>query len=188
MRMLALVAMFAAIEPSCRGGAEAGGEAEARGKVATPEVVEPTTPPPAKADAVSKPDPCGAAALGLGQAVALARWTPPPTGCTPQGSGTAIVRSGAELATRLECAAGTVAAIDFSQHALLSHGYSISPAGAGLVVFDDGKVVTLVTRQRDPCPGAPMPMPMNATAWFLLPAGAERTFANTICTIDSQCS
>ena len=134
-----------------------------------------------------RPDPCGAAALGLGQAAALEPWTPPP-GCSPRGDGQAILRSDAELTPRLECTAGMNHLVDFTRHALLVVGYTLSPAGAGLGAFDDGKVITLVTRQRNPCPGAPMPMPMNAAAWYLLPVGAERSFADKTCTIESKCN
>ncbi len=131
-------------------------------------------------------DPCGATALGLGQAVALEPWSPPP-GCSPRGDGKAILRSDAELTPRLECTAGMNHLVDWTQHALLAVGYTLSPAGAGLGAFDDGKVITLVSRQRNPCPGGPMPMPMNTTAWFRLPAGGERSFADKVCTVESDC-
>lgn len=148
-----------------------------------------TTPPPpdaaGKADA-AKPDPCGAAALGLGQAVALEPWNPPP-GCSPRGDGKAILRGDAELTPRLECTAGMNQIVDWTRHALLAVGYTLSPAGAGLGALDDGRVITLVTRQRSPCPGDPRPMPMNTTAWFRLPAGAERSFAERTCSVESVC-
>lgn len=147
---------------------------------ATPPTGEPATAP-------APPDPCGAAALGLGPAAALAPWTPPP-GCSPRGDGQAILRSDAELAPRLECTAGMNHLVDFTRNALLVVGYTLSPAGAGLGAFDDGKVITLVTRQRNPCPGEPMPMPMNTAAWYLLPVGAERSFADKTCTIASKCN
>ncbi len=147
---------------------------------ATPPTGEPATAP-------APPDPCGAAALGLGPAAALAPWTPPP-GCSPRGDGQAILRSDAELAPRLECTAGMNHLVDFTRNALLVVGYTLSPAGAGLGAFDDGKVITLVTRQRNPCPGESMPMPMNTAAWYLLPAGAERSFADKTCTIASKCN
>lgn len=146
-----------------------------------------TTPePPPTPEATVRPDPCGAAALGLGQANALAPWTPPP-GCSPRGHGRSILRSDAELAPRLECSAGHNHLVDFTRHALLAVDYTLSPAGAGLGALDDGHVITLVSRQRNPCPGGPMPMPMNTTAWFLLPAGGERSFADATCTVESRC-
>lgn len=157
-----------------------------------PESTVSKDPPPRSADTklppepAQKPDPCGAAALGLGQATALALWTPPP-GCSPRGNGKSILRSDADLAPRLDCSAGQHHRVDFTKHALLVVDYTLSPAGAGLGALDDGRVITLVSRQRNPCPGGPMPMPMNTTAWFLLPAGGERGFADTTCTVESQC-
>lgn len=157
------------------------------GKPSTPEApddetsVDKSTPPP---DA-TKPDPCGAAALGLGAARALDPWTLP-SGCTPTGaSGKAIARSDAELAALVQCPAG--AGVDFAAQAVLAVGYTLSPAGVGLGAFDDGNVVTLVSRQRNPCPNDPQPMPMNTTAWFVLPGGGERTFADKVCTVASTC-
>ena len=73
------------------------------------------------------------------------------------------------------------------QQALVAAAYTLSPAGVGLGAFDDGKTVTLVSRQRSPCPGDPMPMPMNSTAWFVLPTGGERTFGAAACTVESTC-
>lgn len=181
MPKLALVVpVFAALACSGRGAPESTtaskdgpGKTEAAGGKAQP-------------DASGKPDPCGAAALGLGEARPLEPWRPPP-GCSPRGDGTQILRSDDELTPRLECTAGLNHLVDFTKHALLSVGYSLSPAGAGMGALDDGKVVTRVMRQRNSCPGEPMPMPMNTTAWFLLPAGAERTFADKVCTIESTC-
>jgi hypothetical protein len=148
------------------------------------------TPPPTdattKTDGASKSDPCSPAALGLPDAKPLELWTPPP-GCSPRGDGTNILRSDDELTPRLECTAGLNHLVDFTKYALLAVGYTLSPAGAGVSALDDGKVVTRVTRQRSPCPGDPMPMPMNTTAWFLLPVGAERTFADKTCTIEPTC-
>ena len=92
-----------------------------------------------------------------------------------------------ELTPRLECTAGLNHLVDFTRHALLVIGHPLSPAGAGVLAFDDGKVITVVSRQRSSCSGDPRPMPMNTTAWFLLPAGAERTFAARTCNLASQC-
>lgn len=181
MPKLALVPLFAVLACSGRGAPES---TIASKDAPMTEVADGKTPPPP--DVSAKPDPCGAAALGLGEARALEPWTPPP-GCSPRGDGTVILRSDDELTPRLECTAGLNHLVDFTRYALLSVGHTLSPAGAGVVALDDGKVVTRVTRQRDPCPGDPLPMPMNTTAWFLLPAGAERTFADRTCTIASTC-
>lgn len=186
-KFVLVVPVFAALACSCRGGtpeSTASKDPPTGTTVAETRATPPPTPP--VPDAAVKPDPCGAAALGLGSAVALPLWTPPP-GCSPRGDGTKILRSDDELTPRLECTAGLNHLVDFTKQALLSVGHTLSPAGAGMLAFDDGKVVTLVSRQRNPCPGDPMPMPMNTTAWYLLPVGAERTFADKICTLDSQC-
>jgi hypothetical protein len=180
--LAALVSCGSAPEPTTR--KDPATPLAADGK-ATPPTGEPVTPEPATDPAGS--DPCGAAALGLGPAAALAPWTPPP-GCSPRGAGQAILRSDDELAPRLECTAGMNHLVDFTRHALLVVGYTLSPAGAGVGAFDDGKIITLVTRQRTPCPGDPMPMPMNTAAWYLLPVGAERSFADKTCTIASKCN
>lgn len=165
MRELALLGTtLVMLTPSCRGEPES------------------TVEPPAADTA----DPCSATALGLGAAAPLSPWKPP-TGCTSRSSGTGLVRSDAELAARIACAAGSSAGVDFTKTALLATTYTLSPAGVGLSAFDDGKVVTLVSRQRNSCPGEPMPMPMSMTAWFSLPAGGERSFANSVCTVPTKC-
>src|SRR5690606_6529134 len=115
--------------------------------------------------AEAKADPCSAAALGLGQASPLNSWQPP-AGCTPRDAGTGTVRGEAELAERLECPAGTAAGVDFSRHALLSVSHTLSPAEVGLIAFDDGATITLVTRQRSPCPDDPRPTPRHTIEWF----------------------
>lgn len=176
MRAILLVSVFAAVDPSCRGD---------EGK--TPDGGEAKTPPitGGKAEPAST-NPCDAAALGLGAAAALELWTPP-TGCSPRVNDRQFARSAEELAPLLVCEGGAAAGVDFAKQALLGIEYTLSPAGAGLGAFDDGKVITVVTRQREPCAGGPMPMPMQATTWFLLPAGGERTFAEKTCTIPSKC-
>lgn len=181
MRELVLVvSMVAGSQSSCRGGAEpqeAGRDGAT--KDGAREVAKDAPKDPAK-------DPCGAAALGLGSATALAPWRPP-AGCTPRGGETTVLRAAAELEARLECAGGATHGFDFSKQALVAAAYTLSPAGVGLGAFDDGKTVTLVSRQRSPCPGDPMPMPMNSTAWFVLPTGGERTFGAAACTVESTC-
>ena len=181
MRPNVLVVPLLAVLAACGSAPESATTKDPSGKTGTAAVkTTPDTPDAAK------PDPCGATALGLGQAVALELWSPPP-GCSPRGTGQAILRSDAELGPRIECTAGQNQLVDWTRHALLAVGYTLSPAGAGVAAFDDGKVITLVSRQRNPCPGDPMPMPMNTTAWFQLPAGGERSFADKVCTIDSTC-
>lgn len=182
MRALLLVSVLSAIAPSCRGGQEQAGDGKPPAKAETPEATRTTEPP-----AVDKPDPCGPAALGLAAARPLAPWTLP-AGCTPTGGpGKQLIRSDAELRAALTCPDGVAPGVDLTKDALLVVGYTLSPAGVGLGALDDGKLVTLVSRQRNPCPNDPMPMPMNTTAWFVVPGGGERTFADKVCTVDSTC-
>jgi hypothetical protein len=178
VRAIFLVSVFAAVDPSCRG--DEGKRAPDGGEAKTPPIAE------REPDAGAATNPCDAAALGLGSAAALELWTPP-TGCSPRVNDRQFARSADELAPLLVCEAGVAAGVDFTKKALLGIEYTLSPAGAGLGAFDDGKVITVVTRQREPCAGGPMPMPMQATTWFLLPAGGERTFAEKTCTIPSKC-
>jgi len=181
MRELVLgVAMIFAVEPSsCRGGAGGKDAPVKDGGKDAPVVKD------AGGAGGEKQDPCGAEALRLGTAKVVTPWKIP-AGCTPRGgTGNTIAKSEEELKAILECTSGS--GVDFGAQAVLAVGYSLSPAGAGMSAFDDGEVVTLVTRQRSPCPNDPRPMPMNTMAWFLLEKGGERTFANTICTIDSTC-
>lgn len=173
--------MFGGIGPSCPGEATREAPPTTDGKAGE---VGKAGDVGAVADA-GKQDPCGAAALGLKGAAALTAWTLP-SGCTPRGSsGNTIAKNEAELRPLVECGGGS--GVDFNKQAVLAVGYSLSPAGVGMAAFDDGKVVTLAMKQRSPCKDDPMPMPMNTTAWFLLPAGGERTFANTVCTVESDC-
>lgn len=176
------VAMIFAVDPSaCRGG-------DAGGKAGPGDAKKESEAPPALQGGAAnggKQDPCGAEALRLGAAKAVPAWTIP-TGCTPKGSsGNIIAKSDEELRAILECTAGS--GVDFGKQSVLAVGYSLSPAGAGMGAFDDGKVITLVSRQRSPCPGDPLPMPMNTMAWFVLEKGGERTFASATCTIASTC-
>lgn len=180
------MAAVAAIDPTCRGGAPTGDRTTGDSSQRVDSDATKKSGDSRQAPEPAKPDPCGAAALGLAAATPLAPWTPP-AGCSPRapGGGNDVVRGADELQRRFGCAAADV---DFHRHSLLAVTHTLSPAGAGISAFDDGEVVTLATRQRSPCgPGGPMPMPMQTTAWFLLPAGGERTFAPTTCTLASEC-
>lgn len=173
MRECLLVAALAVVGPGCRGGVEVG----ERG---------PTTKHDGTGDAA---DPCGAAALGLAGAATLAPWKPP-AGCTSRGDGGGhlLVRDVGQLRQRLACDEGAAVDVDFSRQALLAASYTLTPAGAGLAAFDDGKVVTLATRHRTTCPDEPLPMPLPPTTiWFVVPGGGERSVAGTTCTVPTTC-
>jgi len=130
------------------------------------------------------PDPCGAAALGLGTAKPLAAWTP--AGCTAKGGGPAVIASDADAAAQLDCTSPL--GIDFAKQALVVVTRSWSPAQTGELAFDDGSKVTLVSRQRSPCPDEPRPMPTPPiTSLFLTDANGARTFAQGSCTVATTC-
>jgi len=133
-------------------------------------------------------DPCSAAALGLGKATRAAPWQPPP-GCSLAGRGgpPVLVRSEAELRAAVTCAGDVTSGIDFAAHALVLQSITLSPASTGADVFDDGAVVTVVTRQRRPCPGDPQPMPIGHTVAALVSGAGERTVRESTCVADTTC-
>jgi hypothetical protein len=77
--------------------------------------------------------------------------------------------------------------IDFTLNELVVSTRTLSPAGEGGDIVDDGKTVTFINVFRMPCPGAPMARPMDYDIEFLLPAGSPRTFAETGCALDARC-
>ena len=56
-----------------------------------------------------------------------------------------------------------------------------------LLAFDDGKTVTLVSRQRKPCPNDPRPMPTPAITSVFLAASGARVFAEASCSFEAKC-
>jgi hypothetical protein len=133
-------------------------------------------------------DPCAPAQLGLGAARTLKPWAAPTTCTGTSGAtGPTSIRSEAEFAKRFSCPAGTTSGIDFATQMLVVEDRSLSPAGAGTIIVDDGARITFIERQRSPCPDDPKPMPMDYTLGFLLPAGAERTYTSRACTLPPTC-
>ena len=65
---------------------------------------------------------------------------------------------------------------------------SFSPAQVGLDALDDGKKLTLVSRQRLPCPKDPRPMPGPDSAFAYTLSSGTRTFAETSCNIEVKCN
>jgi len=132
---------------------------------------------------------CSAAALGLGAAKQLETWKPP-AGCTPAPASAwafpKFLRTAAEVEGAFNCTA-EAAGLDVAQRSLVVSQRTLSPAGLGTNVFDDGKVVTFVERSRKNCPNDPLPMPMSYPLYFLLPAGAERDFKQLSCTVETRC-
>ncbi|MBK8235243.1 MAG: hypothetical protein IPK74_06790 [Deltaproteobacteria bacterium] len=133
-------------------------------------------------------DPCSPSLLGLSAARPLKPWAAP-TECTgrsgPAGLGT--IASEAAFAKRFSCPRGVASGIDFGKLQLMVEDRTLSPAGAGTIIVDDGATVTFIERMRSPCPGDPQPMPIGYTLGFLLPAGADRKFATRNCTMPPQC-
>lgn len=126
-------------------------------------------------------DACAPSALGLPTAKHLP--TLSLTGDCPF-SGTAIIRSDDEARERFACAVGKV---DWSKQSLLVTRRTVSPATVGFDALDDGAKVTFVGRQRSPCPDDPRPMPMEQTLAYPIPAGGDRAFAETVCTVPTKC-
>jgi hypothetical protein len=136
--------------------------------------------------AVADPDPCSAAALKL-KAKELIAWKVPER-CTPKGGERAILRTKAELDAAFQCEKGVSLGIDPAKLALVRVPWTMSPAAAGLIAFDDGKLITLVTKFRQPCPNDPHAMPIGIVSYYLLPAGgADRGFAEANCTLAKHC-
>jgi hypothetical protein len=141
-----------------------GGSVEARGDRRDPVACEPGPPPGAKP---------------------LPAWRAP-AGCTIKTMGQQMLKTSAELASNVSC---TGAAAEFPAGSwLLVSSRTMSPAYAGTELYDDGKTLTFVTRQRSPCPTDPRPMPMSTQLAFVVPAGAERSFAESTCTMHTRCN
>jgi hypothetical protein len=129
---------------------------------------------------------CAPSALGLGTAAPVQLYRVP-IGCALGGSGgpPATIRSEEEFHAALNCQKPS--GIDFKANELVASARMLPPAGMGTDVVDDGKTVTFVNKQRRPCPNEPPPMPITVTVGFLLPAGATRSYADKVCTVDTQC-
>lgn len=180
MPLRAALVVLVALTSSCsstsnkKGGGQAKDDLDLETKDSTP-----------KARAI---DPCAPSQLGLGAARQLKPWAAP-TGCTAKSGATAptAIESDADFTEHFTCPEGTKSGIDFAKEQLVVQDRSLSPAGAGTTIVDDGTRVTFIERQRSPCPDDPQPMPMNFTLGFLLPAGAERAYDNRACTLPPQC-
>ena len=125
---------------------------------------------------------------GLGAAKLVDPWKPPDS-CHWRGlahGSTTIMRSEADLfAGALDCTASS--GVDFAKSNVVVSGRSLSPATVGIDVYDDGKKVTFVSRQRDSCPKEFPPMPITVPLAFFVPAGEARTFAEATCKQERKC-
>jgi hypothetical protein len=131
---------------------------------------------------------CNLASIGLG----AARPAPAfdiPSGCSPRpGLDASPIRSEEAFHAALQCTAPS--GVDFTRFELHVVMRTLSPAGLGTQVVDDGTTVTLVSLYRDPCPNEPPPMPMQVPVAYLLPAGAGavRTAAERSCKVAWSCN
>ncbi len=133
-----------------------------------------------------KPDPCSADALKL-KAKPLAAWKLPER-CTAKGNQRGVLKTKAELDAGFQCEKGVSLGVDPAKFAVVQVPWTMSPAAAGLIAFDDGKAITLVTKFRQPCPNDPHAMPIGLVNWYLLPAGGgDRSFAEATCTMPKSC-
>lgn len=129
---------------------------------------------------------CAPSALGLGAAAPVQLYKVP-IGCALVGPGgpPTTIRSEDAFHAALNCQKPS--GVDFATQELVASARVLPPAGMGTDIVDDGTKVTFVNKQRRPCPNEPPPMPITVTVAFLLPAGATRAYADTVCTVDTQC-
>lgn len=131
-------------------------------------------------------DACGPVALGLGDARLLDAWKVPP-GCSPTATTATLAVDEASVRAAAGCPADATLGLAPGEGALV-HATTLSPAGAGTRVYDDGARVTLVHLMRSPCPNDPRPMPMPWTITARLPApAAGRTLVEQACTLPPAC-
>ncbi len=136
-----------------------------------------------------KPGSCEAVAKQHAKSKKLALYKVP-ADCTPSGGDRepyAITSDGAARPFVTCKDPKAKLGIDWKQHQLVVTARSASPAEVGIDVYDDGKVVTFVSRQRPSCKNDPRPMPgPNTTFLYQLGAGA-RTFAEGSCNVERTC-
>jgi hypothetical protein len=143
----------------------------------------------ADAPATAVDDPCGAKALHLEPAKPADRWQIP-IGCVraPGEQRGPRVQSEAEFKGAFTCPAGLASGVDWSKVQLVVTTQTLSPAGVGWSVFDDGHALTIVSRFRKNCPSDPMPMPISVPVVIAIPAGGPmRELKSATCTIDAAC-
>jgi hypothetical protein len=136
-----------------------------------------------------RPGSCEAVATSLGKTTRLSVWKPP-ADCKEKGGGSSPSLAGteADARTHVECKDPKAKlGIDFAKHQLVVTARSYSPAQVGLDVYDDGKKVTFVSRQRPPCKNDPRPMPGPSNTLLMLASPGPRTFAEASCNVDVKC-
>jgi len=136
-----------------------------------------------------KPGSCEATAQKHAKSTKLVAYKPPAE-CTTQGGvqePTAVTKE-SKARPFVTCKdPKTKFGVDFAKQQLIVTARSMSPAQVGIDVYDDGKVITFVSRDRSPCKNAPRPMPSpNETFVYPAKAGA-RTFTEASCTVPTKC-
>lgn len=128
---------------------------------------------------------CAPSSLGLSAARAVAFFRAPP-GCAGASGGGLTwqpLRTEDELRDAFRCADAGASGVDFARETVWLSSRSLSPAGAGFAVYDDGRRVHVVAKMRRPSPDEPRPMPMSFSLAITLPAGETREFVESTCTL-----
>lgn len=172
-----------------------GGGNEGSSKSSEPGTAEPAGKsggfqPARGADNPDDNDPCSAAKLGLSGAKKLGRKMLR-RGCWPKPiTAPLLITKQSEFSENVDCGSGgsTDDAHNWSNGMLVVTSHAPSPAGVGLIAYDDGKAITFVSMQRTPCPNDPQPMPgANETHVFIAEPNGQRTFADRACTVQQAC-
>ncbi len=165
------------------GSAETGSASDSAGSAGS------ARPNAAEAAVVLDTDPCSADQLGLTGAKKLSRKLLR-SGCRPKESAPPqLLTSEEQFTKQVDCTdKATGASHNWSAGMLVVATRSPSPAEAGVLAYDDGKVITFVSMQRTPCPDDPRPMPgPNETHVFIAEPNGARTFADRACTVQRAC-
>lgn len=136
-----------------------------------------------------KPGSCEATAKQHVKSTKVAAYKPP-ADCTPKGGDRAphLITSEDDARPNLACKDPKAKlGVDFKKHHLIVTSRSPSPAEVGMDIYDDGKVVTFVSRQRSPCKTDPRPMPGPNTTYLMKITSGARTFAEGSCNVERKC-
>jgi hypothetical protein len=114
-----------------------------------------------------------------------------PAGCqvvsAAGSSSPTAIHSEAEFKQAFTCAPEASSGVDFAVNDLLVSARTLSPAGVGARVADDGKTTTIISLFRSPCPSDYPPMPVPFTLAYLMPVKSVRTYAEASCTFPPDC-
>lgn len=144
-----------------------------------------SAPPRDVASGASGEGGCAPSAMGLSAARAVALFRAPQGCAGASGGGVAWrpLRTEDELREALRCADAGASGVNFARETVWLSSRSLSPAGAGFAVYDDGRRLHVVSKMRRPRPDDPRPMPMPFSIAVTLPAGETREFVESTCTL-----